>query len=291
MDQILLETLAQWGAAGIIVFVAGYIIWNTHKEEKKIKEKYEEKLLQINGNSDTESTEKTKDAIKECINEPIRQINSKIDSVVRTQEEYNTKLDNINNKITDIESIVNGMVKDEPRHEADRLKKLASLAPAINTVLNSNMTKMRADHIFIALLHNGVQGITGIPFIKQTVVAEKFDPLKNINDKEYLIFFKDDELTKHDKLPTAILMDGLVDITVDEDGSSMMDDLDAIAAHHMSKTGTKRIMFNILRDSNSIPMGYVCAFSYTTRDMDIKVFKEAAKLIEHIYNGVGKKID
>ena len=41
-----IEAVTQWGMAGLALAAAGYIIWNTHKEESKTKRRYEEKLLE-----------------------------------------------------------------------------------------------------------------------------------------------------------------------------------------------------------------------------------------------------
>ena len=84
----------------------------------------------------------------------------------------------------------------------------------------------------------------------------------------------------------AILLDDLVDIVVADDGTSKMSDLDITSAREMAKIGTKRIVFKAIKDGRNIPMGYVCAYSYTSRDIDLDIFKETATTIEQVYRDV-----
>ena len=77
-----------------------------------------------------------------------------------------------------------------------------------------------------------------------------------------------------------------MDIKVNEDGYSQMDALDAISAREMRKIGTKRIMFECIRDASTNVMGFVCAYSYKTDTMNIDSFRNMVKMLERLYRDV-----
>jgi hypothetical protein len=138
----------------------------------------------------------------------------------------------------------------------------------------------------VALLHNGTRSITGIPFMKMDVIVEKYDPLKNLSDVDYATSYKDEDLMNHDKMPGVILQNDFIDVTLDEAGMDQMKHLDMLAYRDIQKIGTKRIMFECIRDIRGIAMGFICAYSYTTADMSLEKFRETAKTLERIYRDV-----
>ena len=283
MSEMAIEAVTRWGMAGLALAASGYIIWNTHKEESKTKRRYEEKLLELSSEGNTRDTIAELD---HSAKESIIKIDKKLDNLFNSQNSCQNKLDGIEQKVNELDSTVSGIMNTIHHDTAQRYANIIQVAPTLNTICSNAMDDMNVDHIFIALLHNGQNGITGIPFLKQTVIVEKYDPIKNFNDISYIHTFKDDELTKHDKLPMAILLDDLVDIVVSDDGTSKMGDLDITSAREMAKIGTKRIVFKAIKDGRNIPMGYVCAYSYTTRDIDLDIFKETATTIEQVYRDV-----
>lgn len=279
MNEALVTALTQWGMAGVAIFAAAYVIWNNHKEEQKNKKRYEAKLEELNKKS---STRDTMSDLKNDINS----IGEKIDTLSCAQDECRTKLVDMGSRINVIEEKIENRNSSHTQREAERLMKLTKLAPTIHTVIQNNMDEMNADHIFVALLHNGTKSLTGIPFVKMDVIVEKYNPLENPNDIEYSTQYTNEEITRHDKLPGVILHKDFVDIKVNEDGYSQMDALDAISAREMRKIGTKRIMFECIRDSRTNVMGFVCAYSYKTEDMNVKSFRSMVKMLERLYRDV-----
>ena len=279
MSDVFVTALTQWGMAGLFIIAAGYIIWNNHKEEQKNKKRYEDRLMELNNKT---STRESVSSIKG----EISSIGKKIDTLSCAQDECKTKLVDMGNRINVIEEKIEKRNSSHAQREAERLMKLTKLAPTIHTVIQSNMDAMRADHIFVALLHNGTQSLTGIPFVKMDVIVEKYNPLENPNDIEYSTQYTNEEIMRHDKLPGVILHKDFVDINVNEDGYSQMDALDAISAREMRKIGTKRIMFECIRDANTNVMGFVCAYSYKTNDMNVDSFRDMVKMLERLYRDV-----
>ena len=279
MDQALVTALTQWGMAGVAIIAAAYVIWNNHKEEQKNKKRYEEKLEELNKkNSTRESMSDLKTDISSII--------GKIDTLSCSQDECRTKLVDMGNRITVVEEKIEKRNSSHSQKEAERLMKLTKLAPTIHSVIQSNMEDMNADHVFVALLHNGTQSLTGIPFMKMDVIVEKFNPLENPNDIEYSTQYTNEEIMRHDKLPAVILHQDFLDIRVNEDGYSQMDALDAISAREMRKIGTKRIMFECIRDVDTCVMGFVCAYSYNTDDIHVETFRDMVKMLERLYRDV-----
>lgn len=284
MDEFLSAAVAQWGMAGLFVIAAGYIIWSNHKEAKETKKKYEDLYNERMEHMEERYAEKGRASasiqkMNTDTSAAINKLGDKIDSIATTQVE-------MGEKINELDTTVNGLVNKARHADTERYTKIIRVAPTLNTICVNNMEEMRVDHIFVALLHNGTSGITGIPFIRQSVIVEKYDPIKNINDINYTVAFKDDELTKHDKLPAAILQNDIVDINVNDNGHSKMEDLDIISAREMAKIGTKRILFKAIKDERGVPMGYICAYSYITRDVDLELFRETAETIERVYRDV-----
>lgn len=279
MNDALVTALTQWGMAGIALLAAAYVIWNNHKEEQKNKKRYEAKLEELNNKTSTrQSVSDLKDDISS--------LGEKIDSLSCSQDECRTKLVDMGNRISVIEEKIEKRNSSYAQREAERLMKLTKLAPTIHTVIQNNMEDMRSDHVFVALLHNGTQSLTGIPFVKMDVIVEKYNPLENPNDIEYSTVYTNEEIMRHDKLPGVILQKDFLDIHVNPDGYSQMDALDAISAREMRKIGTKRIMFECIRDVSTNVMGFVCAYSYNTDDMDVDTFRSMVKMLERLYRDV-----
>lgn len=279
MDQALVTALTQWGMAGVAIFAAAYVIWNNHKEEQKNKKRYEEKLEELNKKTSTRET-------MTDLKGDITSISEKIDTLSCAQDECKTKLVDMGNRITVIEEKIENRNSSHAQREAERLMKLTKLAPTIHSVIQNNMGDIKADHVFVALLHNGTKSLTGIPFVKMDVIVEKYNPLANPNDIEYSAQYTNEEIMRHDKLPSVILHKDFLDIIVNEDGYSQMDALDAISAREMRKIGTKRIMFECIRDASTNVMGFVCAYSYNTKEMDVDTFREMVKMLERLYRDV-----
>lgn len=279
MSDVFVTALTQWGMAGLFILAAGYIIWNNHKEEQKNKKRYEAKLEAL---SKTETTRQSMSDIKV----DITNLSEKLDGLSCSQDECKTKLVDMGNRIEVIEEKIENRNASNAQLEAERLMKLTKLAPTIHSVIQSKMEDMKADHVFVALLHNGTKSLTGIPFVKMDVIVEKYNPIENPHDVEYSSQYTNEEIMRHDKLPAAIMQKDFLDIIVNEDGTSEMDILDIISAREMRRIGTKRIMFECVRDIDTRVMGFVCAYSYKTKDVDAEQFREMVKMLERLYRDV-----
>ena len=103
MTEAILEAVTQWGMAGIALFAAGYVIWNTHKEERKNKARYEEKLLELESKRSTResvaSATETIERLEKNTADSIAQLGQKIDDLSCNQDMCKIKLVEMDDKI------------------------------------------------------------------------------------------------------------------------------------------------------------------------------------------------
>ena len=95
-----------------------------------------------------------------------------------------TRLDTILSRMDELEAKFDSTHPNFVEEEISKLTAIANIAPIIHSVLNSSIADIKADHMLVGLLHNGTHTITGTPFMKFDVVAEKFFPVRNPQDDE-----------------------------------------------------------------------------------------------------------
>ena len=183
-----------------------------------------------------------KDSFKEMLDESLSDIKSTIkdiDSRVADLEK--------NNNISDLKP-------SHPKQFLDRIK----LGPQLHKTLNAFRTRINADHIFIGSFHNGNESITGIPYYKFDIIAEKFRPDKVDKDIEFAFMYKDADLLRHDLLPAEVVQNGTVHYIIDENGKSPLADVDDIIYRRMIGRDIKQLAVSLLRDPKTgTPSGFV----------------------------------
>ena len=80
-----------------------------------------------------------------------------------------------------------------------------SIAPKIHKVMGKYIDRIGCDHIFLGWFHNGTSSISGVPFYKFDLVAEKFNPTTNPKDYEFGHMYKDVDILRHNKLPIELI--------------------------------------------------------------------------------------
>jgi hypothetical protein len=161
----------------------------------------------------------------------------------------------------------------------DRLK----LGPQIHKTLNNFRTRINTDHIFIGSFHNGNESITGIPYYKFDIIAEKFKRNKSESDIEFAPMYKDNDLLRHDLLPSEVVQNGYVHYTINQDGSSELEDVDDILFSRMLGRGIKQLAIHVLRDPSGTPSGFVGCIRFDYEEMDIHELIECARELEIDY--------
>ena len=269
----IVKLITELGSFGLLLGLAGFIIYNHFKDAKANAGKKEnvsfekfEKLL-----SDNTSELKT----------IIATTNERIDSVERS---VSMQIGHLHDRIDNIETCDKS--SEHTKQFADRLK----LGPQLHKTLNTFRNRVNADHIFIGSFHNGNESLTGIPYYKFDIIAERFRPDKVERDIEFAFMYKDADLLRHDLLPTEVVQRGTVKYIIDEDGNSDLKDIDDIIYRRMIGRNIKQLAISILCDPSGTPSGFVGCVRYDYEDIDLTELKECGLELEQVYAANDKLI-
>lgn len=251
----IVKLVTELGSFGLLLCLAGWIIYNYIKDNPK--------------------GSKTNDELKKLLDDSVNDIKS--------------SLNTINNRVGELEVSVNNLkTKDEikipekpshPKQFLDRLK----LGPQLHKTLNTFRTRINADHIFIGSFHNGNESITGIPYYKFDIIAERFRPDKVERDIEFAFMYKDADLLRHDLLPSEVVQSGTVHYIIDEDGNSILADIDDIIYRRMVGRDIKQLAISLLRDPSGTPSGFVGCVRYDYDKIDLQELKDCGSELENVY--------
>jgi hypothetical protein len=162
----------------------------------------------------------------------------------------------------------------------DRIK----LGPQLHKVLNNFRSRINCDHIFIGSFHNGNESITGIPYYKFDIIAERFRPDKVDRDIEFAPMYKDHDLLRHDLLPSEVVQMGVVHYIIDQDGNSNLEDVDDIVYRRMIGRDVKQLAIALLSDpNNGTPSGFVGCVKYNYDEINLMELKECSIELERMY--------
>lgn len=266
MESLATEIFAQWGLVGIICLGAAYVLWTNFKSNKEREKEIAETLRVNNAKVD----------LHKALGDIHDSLKAVRDSHQEFKEEVKAKFEHIEEKID----------KHHPLHidsEAARLHALSKMGPSIHAVLKTTINNICADHLAIGLLHNGTQSICGTPFMKCDIVAERFYPIHNPQDSELAHRYKDEDLMLHNQLPAAILQNPRVKFEIDEDGNSPLEHIDGVLYRACLQHNIRQIAFEVFRDNHGIPNGFLVAYAYAGKDIDMDEFAGTLKAIESIY--------
>ena len=200
-----------------------------------------------------------------------------------------SSLNTINNRVGELEISVNNLktkaeikIPEKPSHPKQFLDRL-KLGPQLHKTLNTFRTRINADHIFIGSFHNGNESITGIPYYKFDIIAERFRPDKVERDIEFAFMYKDADLLRHDLLPSEVVQSGTVHYIIDENGNSILADIDDIIYRRMIGRDIKQLAISLLRDPNGTPSGFVGCVRYDYDKIDLQELKDCGSELENVY--------
>lgn len=288
MEELFGSIFAQWGAVGIIFAIAVYIIIDNinHKKTSKISDT---KLDDINDKISTVRLE-------------IPLIKNKIEflenSIDRTNSNLNNKIDDYNNCISKRVTSLEKMIDNNPKNIISELDTRAynlairhnqqmidqiSIAPKIHNIMSDYIDRIGCDHMFLGWFHNGTSSISGVPFYKFDIVAEKFKPQTNPNDYEFGHMYKDVDILRHNKLPIELIQNKKVYYKIDKDKKSELSDVDDILYRRMVGSGIHQIALNLIQDSDEIPIGFVGCVCFDLDNINFDELQNCAKEIHEIY--------
>lgn len=254
MENIV-KLITELGSFGLLLGLAGFIIYSYVKDNPKHSKK------------DSSSSSNNYDELKRLFESSISEIKSSINS--------------INTRLNDYIS-TSAVTITKPSHTKQFLDRL-KLGPQLHATLNTFRTRINADHIFIGSFHNGNESITGIPYYKFDIIAERFRPDKIERDCEFAHMYKDADLLRHDMLPSEVVQIGTAHYIIDEDGNSPLSDVDDIIYRRMIGRDVKQLAISLLRDPSGTPSGFVGCVKYDYEEMDIQELRVCGIELEHIY--------
>lgn len=267
MDSIV-TLVTELGSFGLLLGLAGFIIYSYIKNgslgtNNKLsdKESNEFKILLQQNTAD--------------IKDSIHTVASRVDSL---EGKFTTEIQSINTRIDSIED----KTKDPDLHTkqfTDRLK----LGPQLHKTLNNFRARINADHIFIGSFHNGNESLTGIPYYKFDIIAERFRPDKVARDIEFAFMYKDADLLRHDMLPQEVVQNTTVHYIIDEQGNSPLADIDDIIYRRMVGRDIKQLAVSVLRDPDGTPSGFVGCVRYDYNDINLTELRECGIELEQVY--------
>jgi hypothetical protein len=248
----IIKLVTELGSFGLLLGLAGLIIYNHFKNNpNSLNDKMEFKQMFDN-----------------CINDIKVSINS------------------INKRVDDLEqSFINNsneVLPEKPSHSKQFLDRL-KLGPQIHKTLNTFRHRINADHLFIGSFHNGNESITGIPYYKFDIIAERFRLDKVDRDIEFAFMYKDADLLRHDMLPSEVVQHGIVHYIIDEDGNSALADIDDIIYRRMIGRDIKQLAISLLRDPSGTPSGFVGCVRYDYEEINLHELKDCGIELENVY--------
>lgn len=270
--ESIVNLITELGSFGLLLALAGFIIYNYVKNQQQLV-----KPAVQNGNGASDIT-----IIKTLLEDNTKDIKSSIDAqskrIDNIESTVGMQISSINNRLDEIE-IKGDKTSQHTKQFQDRLK----LGPQLHKTLNAFRNRINADHIFIGSFHNGNESLTGIPYYKFDIIAERFRPDKVDNDIEFAFMYKDADLLRHDLLPTEVVQRGTVKYIIDEDGNSELQDIDDIIYRRMLGRGIRQLAVSLLRDPEGTPSGFVGCVRYDYEDMDIEELRACGDELETVY--------
>lgn len=277
MSDIIVQTIAQWGSAGIALLAAGWIIYENWKRSVKMEEWFRENLIKPAGNDDS---------CKKIIQMSIESIDNKMTKL--TNESIGFRNDMMN-RVSDIEATIAKHHPDRHEYERVRVNAITTIAPAVNTILSTCLVDSNVDHVAFGLLHNGTSSLSGIPYIKMGIIAEKYKPLQYPNDIDLAVEYRDDDITKYNRLPHCIIQNGYTEFDIENDEN--LAELGMVVYNRCKKRGIKRIAFVPINDALDMCTGCIIAYSFENKKFDKDLLVTKAGIISDMYISLLNSLD
>lgn len=277
MEDIVVSTISQWGAVGILIAVAGYIIYDNWKKNKKNEEWYREHMNEKSSMTNCQDQLKTS----------LTNINAQLSTISSDNQKFRME---INRRVDKVEEVITKLHPGKHEHEAIRMESITNVAPAINSILTQGLNLCSVDHIALGLLHNGTSSLSGIPYIKMDIIAEKYKPIQFPEDVDLTSAYQSEDITKYNKLPNCILQSGCLELDIEKDGENISE-IDTIVYNRCRNRGIKRLAFAVINDQHGLCNGCIIAYKFDSSPINLKALEEKAKIIQNLYWTMLDKFD
>jgi hypothetical protein len=274
MDNVIGEILSTWGTVGILIVVFGYMAWDSWKAMRDRKNNNDKAMTGIEllgGKIDN-------------INTSIKLVDQKVETV---KEQFDEKIKDIESQIHDIPK-KNSAHIDKIKAEGHtlhlkQLDDLMKLGPKLHKIIKDANDKIGSDHIFVGSFHNGNSSLSGIPYYKFDIIAERFSVDKVEQDTEFAHMYKDADILRYDTLPVLLVQQGQVYFDVPESGENEMEGYDDIIWRRMKGRGIRQIALRLTRDSKGSPSGFVGVVKYNHDELKLNYLDDCGRELEEMY--------
>lgn len=295
METIISGLISNYGIPGLIL---AFLIWQHYQNKQYNK-----------NNANKEDLKTVQDNIKTNLNGQIDNINSYIkherevlkEMIGITETKIDDLRDHVEGKISNLEDKIDNMedrIDEQPMNMIDIMQTRAAimkeehdkmfdkqieLGSEIHDILNLYRASINSDHIFLGSFHNGTSSLSGVPYYKFDLIAERFSPDRINRDVEFAHMYYNADLMKHGKLPITLIQNNKVHYIIDENGKSELSEIDDIIYRRMRGRDIKQIALHLLRDKMGKPSGFVGAVKYDYKELNIDELSNCAKALEKIY--------
>ncbi len=280
MDIIISQIVSQWGVFGLLLIGIGYIIWDNWRINKS-KRNDNNMIMSMMNN------------IGGKINILEDKINIVDDKVVELKSQVDNRIDLIEQKVDQLPisnlqhiDIVNA---EKHKNHLKQMDDLMKLGPKLHRIIQVANNNIGSDHIFVGSFHNGNSSLSGIPYYKFDIIAERFAPTKISRDCEFAHMYKDSDILRYDTLPSLLVQQGLIHFVVPAEGDIELSNYDDIIWRRMRGRGIKQIAIRLTRDSNGSPSGFVGVVKYDMNKLNLNYLDECGRELEEIYKDAESK--
>lgn len=275
MDSIISQFIAEWGTFGVVLFAIGWMAWDNWKTNKTRNAQKNETLTAVN-NLGTKI---------DNLDDKIKLVDKKVDGV---KEQVDAKIEMLEEKVDTLPDTHMSKMQDaKTQQDIVHLKQmddLMKLGPKLHRIIqNANMI-IGSDHIFVGSFHNGNSSLSGIPYYKFDIIAERFSPHKVARDCEFAHMYKDADILRFDTLPSLLEQNTLIHFVVPEEGEVNLASYDDIIWRRMRGRGIRQIALRLTRDSKGSPSGFVGVVKYDDTKLNLDGLDHCAIELEGIYH-------
>lgn len=280
MDAIISQIVSQWGVFGLLLIGIGYIIWDNWRINKSKR-------------NDNNMIMSTMNNIGGKINILQEKINIVDDKVVELKSQVDNRIDLIEQKVDQLPisnlQHIDTVNAEKHKNHLKQMDDLMKLGPKLHRIIQIANNNIGSDHIFVGSFHNGNSSLSGIPYYKFDIIAERFAPTKILRDCEFAHMYKDSDILRYDTLPSLLVQQGLIHFVVPAEGDIELSNYDDIIWRRMRGRGIKQIAIRLTRDSNGSPSGFVGVVKYDMNKLNLNYLDECGRELEEIYKDAESK--
>ena len=179
MESIISQFIAEWGTFGLMVFLIGYFVYDSWKTQKARKD---------NNSKAIDAVQKVADKV-DNLDMKITVVKDKVDDVT---DIFDNRIDRLEKTVNNLPQLhleeLQALTLKQQEEHTKMMLDLLRLGPNLHNVLKDYNDKINGDHIFIGSFHNGNKSITGVPYYKFDIIAERFKT--NMVEQDCEIFVK-----------------------------------------------------------------------------------------------------